>query len=31
MPSVIPRRNKTSDIISYRIRVARGYDVNGKH
>lgn len=30
MPSIIPRRNKTGDIVSYRIRVARGYGVNGK-
>lgn len=30
MPNITPRKNKAGDIISYRIRVSRGYDSSGK-
>ena len=30
MPNITPRKNKNGEIISYRIRVARGYDSSGK-
>lgn len=30
MANITPRKNKNGEIISYRIRVARGYDSNGK-
>lgn len=30
MANITPRKNKQGEIISYRIRVARGYDSNGK-
>lgn len=30
MPNITPRRNKNGEIISYRIRVARGYDSKGE-
>lgn len=30
MANITPRKNKHGEIISYRIRVARGYDSNGK-
>lgn len=29
MPNITPRKNKVDEIISYRIRVARGYDSEG--
>lgn len=29
MPNITPRKNKAGEIISYRIRVARGYDSEG--
>lgn len=29
MPSITPRKNKASEVISYRIRVSRGYDSEG--
>ena len=30
MPSITPRKNKAGEVISYRIRVSRGYDSEGK-
>lgn len=30
MANITPRKNKNGEIVSYRIRVARGYDCNGK-
>lgn len=30
MANITPRKNKNGEIISYRIRVARGYDYKGK-
>ncbi len=30
MPNITPRKNKNGEIISYRIRVARGYDSKGE-
>ena len=30
MANITPRKNKNGEIISYRIRVARGYDSEGK-
>lgn len=30
MPNITPRKNKNGEIISYRIRVARGYNSSGK-
>ncbi len=29
MPSITPRKNKNGEIISYSIRVYKGYDING--
>lgn len=29
MPNITPRKNKAGEVISYRIRVARGYDSEG--
>ena len=31
MANISARKNKKGEIISYRIRVSRGYDSNGKH
>ena len=30
MANITPRKNKNGEITSYRIRVSRGYDYNGK-
>lgn len=31
MPNITKRTNKAGDVISYRIRVFRGYDSDGKN